>query len=58
MLFCKINGKDKTKALIFNGHVDTDRQVIYKNAGIMNHFGWFVDNKLFGLGASDMKFRR
>jgi succinyl-diaminopimelate desuccinylase len=52
---CKINGKDKTKALIFNGHVDT---VSPGNIKMWNHepfSGDIVDNKLFGLGSSDMK---
>ncbi|MBI2028255.1 MAG: M20/M25/M40 family metallo-hydrolase [Candidatus Levybacteria bacterium] len=54
-LVVKINGRDSSKALIFNAHVDT---VSPGNVSIWEYppfEGSFIDNKMYGLGASDEK---
>lgn len=51
----KISGKDSTKALIFNGHVDT---VSPGEISTWQYGPWnptIVDGKMYGLGTTDMK---
>ena len=57
-VFCHIAGKNRQKAVIFNGHTDT------VSAGIVSDWmyppvgdgaGVVVDQKIYGLGSSDMK---
>lgn len=51
----KISGKDSSKALIFNGHVDTVNPGDTKNWNHDPFSGEIIDGKVYGLGASDMK---
>lgn len=51
-------GKDKERALIFDGHVDTvsaDENLWNRFAPFGPHAGQIEDGKMYGLGASDMK---
>jgi len=57
-VFCRIPGKNQTKAIIFNGHTDT------VSAGTLSEWGYppvgadagvVTDGRVYGLGASDMK---
>ena len=53
-----IEGKDKTKALIFNAHMDTvnvGNMTKWKYPPTGKSAGKIVDGKVYGLGASDDK---
>lgn len=52
---CHIAGKDRSKALIFNGHVDTVSPGDEKAWEHGPFSGKMVDGKIYGLGSSDMK---
>src|SRR3989338_2018420 len=54
-VWVKIKGKDGTKALIFNAHVDTVTTGEIKAWQVYPWAGKIKGNKIYGLGASDEK---
>lgn len=52
---CKIPGVDSSRALIFNGHVDTVNPGDEKSWEYGSLSGKIVDGKMYGLGTTDMK---